>query len=482
MGLISRKLLQIKPQELGKIKIGGISREIPRKDGNGREYVLRVPMKLDHFVVTTRSRNPEKKNNFERDAAIHARIGPTPKELDAVLMYPEVEDNFHAEMCQYAGRGKDGKIWSCDGETARNLTAKTVGPCVRLEGKECKCKPYGRLHVQLLASPYTLGFHVFRTTSWESTNNIQTALEQIFQTFGTCYHAPVKLVIYPSEDKHDQGTSISHKVGLVLAMPMVDVAHQINEARQYARLAGSEVRQLAAGVRQDLDKMDEAEAVEIRDEFFSDVSEADVHAHDTAAALHAPDPDYTNPLLEVTDAISEQGRASRSEADPFDNADPTDPVVDASGRAWSEIAEEAGLPEPTPEFTVPAAPETIEEALEDMGVDTSTDPLTLREDLEGAEARPSIHELERSLKAGDKVRSEPSFPDLWAKYDEALRKASIDGPEDRTPFEARLAREAKVSSPDVTVWTRQDFRSAIAELHSAPAVGDTGADDDLFQG
>lgn len=429
MGLISRKLLPVHPQELGKIKIGGISREIDKTRGNGEKYTVRVPMKLDYFVVTTRNRNPEKKNNFERDAAIHARIGPTPKELNAVLMYPEVEDNFHAEMCQYGGRGKEGKIWSCDGETARNLVDKKVGPCIRLEGKECDCKPYGRLHLQLIDSPYTLGFHVFRTTSIESTNNIQTALETIRETFGTCYHAPVKLVIYPSEDKYKGGTSISYKVGLVLAMPMVDVAHRINEARQYARLAGSEVRQLAAGVRKELDTMDELEAVEIREEFFPDVTDAEVHAYDTAAALHAPDPEYV---------------------------DPFDPVVDADGRSWSEIAEEVGLPEPEPVFSIPEGPATIEEALEDMGVDTSTDPPTLRE---------------------------PSFPDLWHKYDEALRKSGIDAPEDRTPFEARLAREGKVSTPDVHEWTRQDFRSAIAELHTLPDAGNTGTDDhDLFKG
>lgn len=446
MALISRKALPIHPQELGKIKIGGISREI-EKEKNGQKYTVRVPMKIDHFVVTTRNRNPAKANNFERDAAIHTLIGDKPTELDAILMYPEVEDNFHSEFVQYAGRGRDGKIWSCDGETARNLKEGKVGTCSRLEGKDCKCKAYSRLHVQLLASPYTLGYHVFRTTSIETTNNLQTALEQIYQTFGTCYHAPVKLVIYPSEDKHEQGTSVSYKVGLVLARSMAEVAGMINEARQYARLAGSEVRQLAAGVRRNLDELDEAEAQEIKEEFFTEITEADVHAHDTRAALHSPErvPDYTREQQYRDSTTGATDDATEPEvshiADFVPITEEVKEAIESGPQSWSEIAETA---------------ETLEESQPDPA---------------GTEARPSIAELEKSLGATDT---------LSLRYLEALAKRGIDAEEDRRPFEARLAREGKVNSPDVRVWTRQEYRSAIAELHTAPDAGNTGADDDLF--
>lgn len=487
MALISRKLLAVHPQELGKIKIGGVGKERTSQAGG----TFRAPVKLDYFVVTTRNRDPDRNNNFMRDAAIHDRIGSNPKELDAVLMYPEPEDNFHAEMCQYAGRGKDGKIWSCNGETARNLVALTSGPCSKLEGKECKCKPYGRLHVQLLASPYTLGYHVFRTTSWESTNNIQTALEQIRQTFGTCYHAPVKLVVYPSEDKYKGGVSVSHKVGLVLAMPMAEVAHRINEARQYTRLAGSDVRMIAATVRKELDEMDEVEAIDIKDEFFTDVTDADVHAHDTAAALHAPDPE---PLRTKSEADrradpDDDGHWTGAETGPAPDPEPTPtftveipmgPVTEIivhddqsdvdqqsiDGRSWSEIAEDT------------EARPTLAELVESLGFPEPTETTWQLSpvDPETLSIPAAVADMERTADAGTIVR-------LRSKYFGMLAARAMGDRSDYDAFHKRLKAAGHVTSARHDDWSAQDYRSAIAEITEVPVAGNAGAaDDDLFKG
>lgn len=267
MSLISGKLLRRRPQELGKIKIGCLGAE--RTSSGGKAF--RLPQKLDHFIVTTRHRGND--GNFVRDGAIHAHpdVGPTPRELAGVLMYPTPEENFHAEMVQYQGKTK---VWTCDGEEATNLKSGKCGECPRLAGADCACKPYSRLHLQLWASPHVFGYHVFRTTGWESTSNIQSALQEIFERFGTCYNAPVRLVIYPAEDRYQEGgkekTSESWKVGLVLAMPMEQAAERMVEAKRTMELARSELRLLAAGVQEEQAERDREEEGLIAEEYFPD--------------------------------------------------------------------------------------------------------------------------------------------------------------------------------------------------------------------
>ena len=294
MALISRKLLQVRPQQLGRIKIGGLGATKTSK--GGREY--QVPVKYDHFVVTTNVRGDD--GNFERDEVIHALIGEKPTKLSGLLMYPTVEENLHTEMCRYEGRGSKGKVWTCDGENATNLKTGKSGACIRLEGKDCECKPYTRFHMQLAGAP-AMGYHFFRSTSWESTNNIQTALEEIYARFGTCFHAPVKLVCYPSEDEHDGQISTSTKVGLVLDMSMEEAAELIGRGSRYLEIASGSVKQIAAVVQEDLAAQDEAEEKEITDEFFP--------------------PDATEVHVEqITDALDARDEAS--EDDPLEDGEP----------------------------------------------------------------------------------------------------------------------------------------------------------------
>ncbi len=281
MALISRKLLKVRPQQLGRIKIGGLGET--RKSRAGGDY--QQPVKFDHFVVTTNVRGDD--GNFERDEEIHAKIGDKPMELSGLLMSTTVEGNLHTEMCQYKGRGAKGKIWTCDGENATNLKTGAEGQCIRLSGKECECKPYTRFHMQLDGAP-AFGYHFFRSTSWETTNNLQTALEEIFARFTTCFHAPVRLKLYPSEDEHDGSISISHKVGLVLDMSMAEAAELIGQGSKYLEIASGQVKQLAAVVVEDLAAQDEAEAEGIADEFFPpDATEA--HVEQVMDALDADD-------------------------------------------------------------------------------------------------------------------------------------------------------------------------------------------------
>ena len=281
MSTIKRSFLRPKPQELGKIKIGGKGAERQKSGGTG---TYRIPQKYDHFVVTTRVRGEN--DNFAQDEEIHAKIGEKPMELRGVLMFQTVEENFHSEMVQYQGRSK---IVSCDGEERTDVKGGAVTRCPKAAGGACPCKPYSRLHLQLWDSPYTGGYHVFRTTSWETTNNIQTALEEIFALFGTLYQAPVKLILYPAEDTYEEKgetkTSKSWKVGLVLAMSREETARQMVETKRQLEVTRAQLALTAGEVQADLVARDAEEAKDIGEEYFP--PEAPTPASDLEHALRA---------------------------------------------------------------------------------------------------------------------------------------------------------------------------------------------------
>ena len=260
MGLISRKLLEQKPQEIGKIKLGGRGRQ-KKTSGGGKMF---MPEKYDHFEVVSRTRR-DGDGAFERDHAVHAIVGDKPTGLEGFLMFPEIEQNLHTTMAHYAGRKP--KIL-CDGEVKTENGVE--GPCTR-ETTGCPCKPYGRLQLQLTASPYTGGYHVFRTRSWESVNNIQTALEEIYARFGSLFMAPVKLICYESEDQYTSGgkdlVGRSYKVALVLNMDLQSAAQFMVDKKERLENIRARLMLTAGEVQRDLEETDLIEAGDIQDEF-----------------------------------------------------------------------------------------------------------------------------------------------------------------------------------------------------------------------
>lgn len=268
MGLIKPVLLRPSSQELGKIKIGGRS---GGRDGR--------PVTFDAFQITTMERDD--KGNFCIDKRIHSHedVGPAPTELAGLLMHVTPAENFHSEMQVYRGRTK--KVWTCDGEEATDLEKGEVVPCPRLVGGRCNCKPYGRLHLQLWAAPWTLGYHVFRTTSWTSVSNIQTALSDLYARIGTLENAPVRLVLYPkdityTDDEGNRRAGTARVVGLVLAMTIQEAAAMMAAKSRDLLTATAELRVLgsgegseafAAAVLEDLEKAEKRDEVEIGEEF-----------------------------------------------------------------------------------------------------------------------------------------------------------------------------------------------------------------------
>lgn len=265
---ISHNLIRPRLAELGKIKIGGKGEE-REKSGGG---TFRLPEKYDHFVVTGRERGED--GNYVRDEAIHERIGSEePTELKVRLLFDRPSDNFFSRMVQYSGRQK---VWECDGDTARNLKSDKTGAC---QHPECKCKPFGRLQVVLEAAPRLGGFHVFRTTSWESVQAIQTSLEQFHEMFGGRLRGlPLILKLYPSTDRYEDGQgnvreSTSYKVTLLLDGGFEEARRALQEVHEHRLLEPEEQRRLAADVRERLSERDEAEETEIGEEYFPDPNE-----------------------------------------------------------------------------------------------------------------------------------------------------------------------------------------------------------------
>lgn len=262
MALIKRSFLERRPVEIGKIKIG--TRGAKKSTSGGNSMFL--PQKLDHFLVTTMEREG-KDGPFKRDEHVHAIVGDEPRELYGHLMYETVEENLHTEMCVYAGRRRQ---WTCDGEE-RTLRDGKEEPCQREANPPCKCKPYARLHLQLEAQPQMAGYYVFRSHGWASTNNLQTALEEIYREFGTLYRAPVRLFMQKTEDVYMDGsnerTGSSWKVGLTLRLSPVEAREYLASQARMAIQTRDMLRLESGAVIGDLHDYDREHEIEIADEF-----------------------------------------------------------------------------------------------------------------------------------------------------------------------------------------------------------------------
>lgn len=319
MGLIKRSFLEARPVEIGKIKIG--SRGRARKSSSGTTTYL--PEKLDHFTVTTLEREGGD-GPFMRDEAVHAIAGDKPLELFGRLMYPTVEENLHTEMCVYKGRRRQ---WTCDGEE-RTLRDGKVDPCQREAG--CGCKPYARLHIQLDAQPQMGVFYVFRTHGWASTNNLQTALEQIHREFGTLYRAPVRLFMQLTEDQYDHNgeerSSKSWKVGISLTMGPLEAREYLTAQAQAALQTRKHLQLEAGAVLSDLDADDLLHEGELADEFSPPMGVAASVA--TAEALEG--------------AVAQIAASSGSEGDSVDEPEEVD----------VEVIEPEPAPEAEPELAL----------------------------------------------------------------------------------------------------------------------------------
>lgn len=226
--------------EVGKIKIGGKGDE--RKGSKG---MYRLPVRYDHFVITTTERLPDKEGgNFVPDLELMEKIDPRenwadgqthakPKEIPIIFLFDDIDMNFRTEYAYYQGakcmcRG--------DGEIAERLYLKAGKQTVIVEDystnpdspipllikkeiqvkpgekhniicntEKCpfsqpdakgvtRCKPSGILSCLIPASMNIGGVFRFRTHSWNTISNILASLELIKTiTGGILVGLPMKL-------------------------------------------------------------------------------------------------------------------------------------------------------------------------------------------------------------------------------------------------------------------------------------------------
>lgn len=215
--------------ECGKIKIGvkGETRK-----GKGGEY--RLPKKLDYFIVTTMEKGDPKKgelDDFITDTGIMGKLGANCREIPVRLPYDDPSLNFptsyayyDSAACQCRGDGEValtsmGELIECHPETCPNVKSK-------------KCKPNGILSVILDDAPRVGGVYKFRTTGWNSINNLISSMELIRGlTNGFLAGLPLMLTLTP---KHvtvpgSKATTIIYMVNLEYRGSLADMAKAIKQ-------------------------------------------------------------------------------------------------------------------------------------------------------------------------------------------------------------------------------------------------------------
>lgn len=180
--------------ERGKIKIGMKGADKETKYGK----TFQQPIKLDYFRVTTM--DTDENNNFIVDPNAIELFGEKPTTLPVRLLFNDVEKNFMSRYAVYQGR----KLWcSGDGHKAqrRNGTGMVDHPCPcplvapDYTGKD-KCKVNGNLSVIIDGMPGVGGVWSFRTTSYNSVQNLMSAMGQIQAiTGGQLAGIPLNLVL-----------------------------------------------------------------------------------------------------------------------------------------------------------------------------------------------------------------------------------------------------------------------------------------------
>lgn len=189
------KDLAVRMAEIGKIKIGGKGEKRTSRAGN--EY--RLPEKYDHFVITTTEKDSE--GNFKPDTKVMELLGDKPRELDIMLLYDEVNLNFPHFYALYSG-----KTMKCkgNGETAVRYLKDGGEEEVTCNPETCEfhqrgnCKVNGIFNCVLKQTQKVGGVYRFRTTSWNSVNNILGSLHFIKSlTGGVLAGIPLKMVLKP---------------------------------------------------------------------------------------------------------------------------------------------------------------------------------------------------------------------------------------------------------------------------------------------
>ena len=238
-------------QEIGRIAIG-------EKGGRSKNGKTLLPTKLDHFIFTTLNKDEE--DRYLRDPAMMQMFGDGCTEIPIRLLYNDIELNFPTFYAKYARSGiklrGDGENWTVyNGDGTREEVFDPNNERGFLDDPDVK--PHGILTVLVEGQNSVGGVFKFRTTSWNSINNILSSLALIKNMCGMLTYIPLKLVL---RKKEVQPVGMAHKTWI----PVVSVEFRGSieelqkEAIEVRRLTSGtqreEMQQIEAAVREHLDE------------------------------------------------------------------------------------------------------------------------------------------------------------------------------------------------------------------------------------
>jgi hypothetical protein len=268
--------------EMGKIKIGGHGPERIKKGTKDEKY--RLPVKYDHFVVTTTEK--DKTDNFIKDAAIHKLIGEKPTELQIRLPFDDIDMNFHTSYAMYKGRklkckgdGVEATRFP-DGKPPEKIEC-THGDCEFI--KSGHCKPSGILSCYIAKSHDIGGIYRLRTTSWNTVSGILAALKNFKENIpgGILQGLPFKLKMLKKNTAEHGNVTVVTIVGDGVAMAEMRQLGQ-EEQRQRLMLGVNPGDEEAAATLAGYTPEGNDDPGDIQDEFHPEISQDTEPAGTTA--------------------------------------------------------------------------------------------------------------------------------------------------------------------------------------------------------
>lgn len=351
---IHEKILKPRQAEAGKIKAGGLGEKRKKSGGKTGEYQL--PVKYDHFILTTTERGDD--GNFELDDPLMKEI---PKDKDGKIrrlpialssdiieeIFPETLACYKGKSLYCKGDGTSARKFELrkeqrDGETVTIKTGRSKAvscPCTLLkiddEGLQMRqeaadekglvCKPHATLWATIVAGEQTqIGArHSFRTTSWDSIKSIKASLIEIQNLVGTLVGPLLTMHIRPRKVRPKGST----RTETIYAVYINCVAKDIQELRErvlaqaqirhnVAAMAGRPLRLglPAPGVGESA-----TEQARIQQEYHPDEDDEDDVDFDPETGevydTSARDPDSAEPAHEDTMGFSDESQAPPSAAE-----------------------------------------------------------------------------------------------------------------------------------------------------------------------
>ncbi|MGB7568381.1 MAG: hypothetical protein WBM07_10995 [Chitinivibrionales bacterium] len=309
--------------EIGKIKIG---RKGELRTGPNGQW--RVPVRLDHFIVTTLER--DKDDNFIQNATIMKLLGEKPKRIPICLLFDSIEANFQSRYSCYNGK----TLW-CSGDGVRayrqvklNSPREPVDcPCGREQpdhkGKD-KCKINGCLSCMINGADTVGGIFKYRTTGYNSTVGIMSSLSLIrAMTGGLLAGLDLALTVQPKVGTDPDGKSVTIQVVGVEFNGSIQTLHK--KALQIAT-ENADFRMRLAHVEDDVKRLigvdTEAidQAADITEEFYPEDEPTPKLAEPTVAAPASISPTTLPP---TTPPPAKAKRAKKTETAPVVEPAPT---------------------------------------------------------------------------------------------------------------------------------------------------------------